>query len=74
MDYADAQSLIDLIGQKMVPVLEKAEAIIQPNAGKSPQSLVDQAIYFSLLRGFFVVPTIEWPQELKLWLEKTIMS
>nr|WP_240697451.1 MULTISPECIES: glutathione S-transferase N-terminal domain-containing protein [Vibrio] len=25
VDYADAQTLIDLIGQKMVPVLEKAD-------------------------------------------------
>nr|WP_241901846.1 hypothetical protein [Vibrio breoganii] len=49
--------------------LLNAEALIQPNAGKSPLPLVDQAIYFSLLRGFFVEPTVTWPQELKLWLE-----
>ncbi|MEZ8319474.1 glutaredoxin 2 [Vibrio splendidus] len=49
--------------------LVKAEALIQPNAGKSPLPLVDQAIYFSLLRSFFVEPTVTWPQELKLWLE-----
>ncbi|MEI8655707.1 glutaredoxin 2 [Vibrio sp. Hal054] len=49
--------------------LVKAEALIQPNVGKSPLPLVDQAIYFSLLRGFFAESTIKWPQELKLWLE-----
>ena len=49
--------------------LVQAETLIQPNAGKSPLPLVDQAIYFSLLRGFFAEPTVTWPQELTLWLE-----
>lgn len=36
--------------------------------GKASLSLVDSAIYYSILRGLYCEPTITWPEQLNLWM------
>ncbi|WP_261817922.1 glutaredoxin 2 [Vibrio gallicus] len=56
------------IVEQVNSLLIDAQALIEPNSGVSTLPIVDQALYFSLLRGFFAEPSIEWPTELKQWL------
>ena len=38
------------------------------NNGKTSLSLLDSAIYFSILRGLYCEPTITWPEQLNQWM------
>ncbi|WP_028869069.1 glutaredoxin 2 [Psychromonas arctica] len=50
--------------------LQETEAQLTFKAGYAQLSLVDQAIYFSLLRGYCCEPSIQWPVQLQTWLNK----
>lgn len=63
--WEDTPNIVKDINQHLVV----AESVVNPKDGKSPLPLVDQAICFSMLRGFFSEPTIVWPEQLKLWME-----
>lgn len=38
------------------------------NNGKTSLSLLDSAIYYSILRGLYCEPTIIWPEQLNQWM------
>lgn len=69
LNFAALLAATPQIVSELEVLLVKAEKLIKPQAGRSPLPLLDQALYFSLLRGFFVEPSIVWPEELKTWLE-----
>ena len=56
--------------QLINPLLKDAELLLDLENGESSLPLVDQALYFSMLRGFYVEPSIEWPPELDRWMER----
>ncbi|OQQ02080.1 glutaredoxin, GrxB family [Vibrio splendidus] len=56
--------------QLINPLLKDAELLLDLENGESSLPLVDQAVYFSMLRGFCVEPSISWPPALERWLEK----
>ena len=56
--------------QLINPLLKDAELLLDIEHGESSQPLIDQAVYFSMLRGFCVEPNISWPPALERWLEK----
>ena len=56
--------------QLINPLLKDAELLLDIEHGESSQPLIDQAVYFSMLRGFCVEPSISWPPALERWLEK----
>ena len=56
--------------QLINPLLKDAELLLDLENGESSLPLVDQALYFSMLRGFCVEPSITWPPALERWLEK----
>ncbi|MGR4999865.1 glutaredoxin 2 [Vibrio celticus] len=56
--------------QLINPLLKDAELLLDLENGESSLPLVDQALYFSMLRGFCVEPSITWPSALERWLEK----
>ncbi|ARP40769.1 glutaredoxin 2 [Vibrio syngnathi] len=56
--------------QLINPLLKDAELLLELENGESSLPLIDQALYFSLLRGFYVEPSIEWPPELDCWMER----
>ncbi|PMN93811.1 glutaredoxin, GrxB family [Vibrio sp. 10N.222.55.F9] len=56
--------------QLINPLLKDAELLLDLENGESSLPLVDQAVYFSMLRGFCVEPSITWPPALERWLEK----
>lgn len=63
---AQTPQIIEEINRTLI----EAEKIIKPESGKSSLPLIDQAIMFSMLRGYFADETIVWPAELTLWMEK----
>jgi len=46
----------------------RAAVLLGLSDNESSLPLIDQAIIFSLLRGFYCEPTIEWPVAVKQWL------
>ncbi|MEZ8013555.1 MULTISPECIES: glutaredoxin 2 [Vibrio] len=56
--------------QLINPLLKDAELLLELENGESSLPLIDQALYFSMLRGFCVEPSIEWPPELDHWMER----
>ncbi|PME37431.1 glutaredoxin [Vibrio sp. 10N.286.55.E10] len=56
--------------QLINPLLKDAELLLDIEHGESSLPLIDQAVYFSMLRGFCVEPSISWPPALERWLEK----
>lgn len=56
--------------QLINPLLKDAELLLDLENGESSLPLIDQAVYFSMLRGFCVEPSITWPPALERWLEK----
>ncbi|MFA0251728.1 glutaredoxin 2 [Vibrio sp. 10N.261.45.A4] len=56
--------------QLINPLLKDAELLLELENGESSLPLIDQALYFSMLRGFYVEPSIEWPPELDHWMER----
>ncbi|WP_333912704.1 glutaredoxin 2 [Vibrio coralliirubri] len=55
--------------QLINPLLKDAELLLDLENGESSLPLIDQAVYFSMLRGFCVEATIEWPNDLNRWME-----
>lgn len=55
--------------QLINPLLKDAELLLDLENGESSLPLVDQAVYFSMLRGFYAEATIEWPNDLNRWME-----
>ncbi|MFA0156668.1 glutaredoxin 2 [Vibrio sp. 10N.261.46.A3] len=55
--------------QLINPLLKDAELLLDLEHGESSLPLVDQAVYFSMLRGFYAEATIEWPNDLNRWME-----
>ncbi|MEZ8931963.1 MULTISPECIES: glutaredoxin 2 [unclassified Vibrio] len=56
--------------QLINPLLKDAELLLELENGESSLPLIDQALYFSMLRGFYVEPSIEWPPKLDRWMER----
>ena len=56
--------------QLINPLLKDAELLLDFDKGESTLPLIDQAVYFSMLPGFYVEPSIEWPPELDRWMER----
>ncbi|CAK1938589.1 glutaredoxin 2 [Vibrio crassostreae] len=56
--------------EQINPLLKDAELLLNLENGESSLPLIDQAVYFSMLRGFCVEPSITWPPALERWLEK----
>jgi len=55
--------------QLINPLLKDAELLLDLENGESSQPLIDQAVYFSMLRGFYAEATTEWPNDLNRWME-----
>ncbi|MEG3223714.1 glutaredoxin 2 [Vibrio gigantis] len=55
--------------QLINPLLKDAELLLDLENGESSLPLIDQAVYFSMLRGFYAEATIEWPNDLNRWME-----
>ncbi|BED89503.1 hypothetical protein PspMM1_19710 [Pseudoalteromonas sp. MM1] len=43
-------------------------------AGKTSLSLLDSAIYYSILRGLYCEPTITWPEQLNQWMHNQALE
>ncbi|UIJ42897.1 glutaredoxin 2 [Vibrio kanaloae] len=56
--------------QQINPLLKDAELLLDLENGESSLPIIDQALYFSMLRGFCVESSITWPPALEHWLEK----
>lgn len=56
--------------QLINPLLKDAELLLNFEKGESTLPLIDQAVYFSMLRGFYVESSIEWPPTLDRWMER----
>lgn len=44
------------------------------NNGKTSLSLLDSAIYYSILRGLYCEPTIIWPEQLNQWMHNEALE
>ena len=55
--------------QLINPLLKDAELLLTLENGESSLPLIDQALYFSMLRGFYAEASIEWPSDLNRWME-----
>lgn len=55
-------------------LLAEIESQLTASGGIAQQSLVDSALYFSLLRGFCCEPTIDWPKSILEWLESLVQQ
>lgn len=62
---ANTATIVDEVNGQLL----KAEQQLQLSDKESELPLFDQAIYFSLLRGLAVEPSIVWPKALREWLE-----
>ncbi len=51
-------------------LLLEAEKLLQLSGSRSGKSLLDQSIFFSLLRGFYSEPTLKWPNSLEIWMQE----
>lgn len=52
-------------------IAKQVEVVIQ-NASellKQPLTVVDQAVIFSILRGFFSAPQIQWENSVQAWMQ-----
>jgi glutaredoxin 2 len=67
-------NFVNLIASTSEIVLQVNEFLIGTekqlniNNGKTSLSLLDSAIYFSILRGLYCEPTITWPEQLNQWM------
>ncbi|WP_333918193.1 glutaredoxin 2 [Vibrio crassostreae] len=55
--------------QLINPLLKDAELLLDIEHGESSLPLIDQALNFSMLRGFYAEATVEWPNDLNRWME-----
>ncbi|REG79554.1 glutaredoxin 2 [Marinomonas pollencensis] len=59
----------EIVSQVNLLVID-AEKALQLSAGESALVLTDQAIYFSILRGFYSEASVTWPPHLDAWLHQ----
>ncbi|PJE79191.1 Glutaredoxin 2 [invertebrate metagenome] len=59
----------DIIVKQVNPLVERAFQLLSIQNGQSTLSLVEQAIIFSILRGLYSEPSINWGKKLDTWLQ-----
>ncbi|MDP5254720.1 MULTISPECIES: glutaredoxin 2 [unclassified Vibrio] len=69
LNFAQLLANTAMIVDEVNGQLLKAEQHLQLSHEESELPLIDQAIYFSLLRGWAVEPSMVWPKALRAWLE-----
>lgn len=68
LNFAQLLTQTEQIASAVSEHLVKAEGLLALSDNQSPLPLIDQAIIFSFLLGFYCEPQINWPPAVEKWL------
>lgn len=68
LNFSNLLEQTESIVKQVDIIVKEATSLLDLQSGASQLPIIDQAIYFSILRGLYSEPSIYWPTELHTWL------